>query len=63
MKMGWESDDERLRRWVKIPAKQKLEWLEAMHRFAVKISSKRLMAIRWKLRENHIRDGKFKNGR
>ena len=49
---GWQTSEERLRKAMKIPPAKKLELLEELHRLAVKTSSKRLMAIRWKLREN-----------
>lgn len=48
----WETEDERLRKAMKIPPKKKMELLEEMHQMAVKTSSKRIMALRWKLREN-----------
>ena len=48
----WETDQERLHKAMKIPAKKKLELLEQLHQFAVKTSNKKLMAIRWKLRSN-----------
>lgn len=43
--------DEKLRRYIKIPAKKKLEMLEKLHQMAVKTSSRKLMKLRWKLRE------------
>ena len=48
----WETEEERLLRFMKIPPKKKLEWLRQMHEFMVKCSSKRTRAIRWKLRES-----------
>ncbi len=51
MTFEWETEDERLLRFMKIPPKKKLEWLQEMHEFMVKCSSKRTMAIRRKLRE------------
>lgn len=47
----WESEDERLLRFIKISPKKKLEWLHQMHKFIVKSSSKRTKLIRWKLRK------------
>ena len=52
MNFDWESEAEKRSRYMKIPAKKKLEWLRQMHEFTVKTSSKRMMALRWKLREN-----------
>lgn len=34
MKFGWENEEERLRRLMKIPPKKKLEWLQQMNEFA-----------------------------
>jgi len=47
----WETEEERLLRFMKIPPKKKLEWLQKMHEFMVKCSSKRIKSIRWKLRK------------
>ncbi|MBL7073200.1 MAG: hypothetical protein ISS33_05415 [Candidatus Omnitrophica bacterium] len=47
----WETEEERLRRFMKIPPKKKLEWLSKMHEIVLKSSSKRDKAIRRKLRE------------
>lgn len=47
----WETEEERLLRFMKIPPKKKLEWLREMHEFMVKCSSKRTKSIRRKLRE------------
>jgi hypothetical protein len=51
MTFEWETEEERLKRYMKIPPKKKLEWLRQIHEFTVKSSSKRTMKIRWKLRE------------
>jgi len=47
----WETEKERLQRFMKISPKKKLEWLRQMNEFIVKSSSKRDRLIRWKLRE------------
>ena len=47
----WETEEERLIRFMKIPVKKKLEWLREMHEFTLKCSSKRTRLIRQKLRE------------
>jgi hypothetical protein len=52
MKFGWETEEEKLLRYMKIPPKQRLEWLQKMHEFTVKSSSKRMLKLRWKLRES-----------
>jgi len=49
----WETEKERLSRFMKIPPKKKLEWLRQMHEFIIKSSSKRDKLIRWKLRKTH----------
>ena len=43
--------DEKLRRYMKIPPRKKLEILEELHQMAVKTSSPKTMKLRWKLRE------------
>ncbi len=47
----WETEKERLLRFVKISPKKKLKWLRQMHEFIVKSSSKRDKLIRRKLRD------------
>ncbi len=47
----WETEEERLLRFMKIPPQKKLEWLHQMHTFIVKYSSKREKLVRWKLRK------------
>lgn len=47
----WETEEERLSRFIKIPPKKKLEWLRQMNEFIDKFSSKNSRAIRQKLRE------------
>ena len=47
----WETERERLLRFIKIPPKKKLEWLHQMNEFIVKASSKRDKLIRLKLRK------------
>ena len=47
----WETQQERLKRFMKIPPRKKMEWLQQMNEFTLKTSSKRTMAIRRKLRE------------
>ena len=49
----WESEEERLLRFMKIPPKKKLEWLREINEFIAKCSSKRSKLIRRKLREVH----------
>lgn len=49
----WESEEERLLKFMKIPPKKKLEWLRQINEFIVKYSSKRNRSIRRKLREIH----------
>jgi hypothetical protein len=51
MTFEWETEEERLKRHIKISPKKKLEWLRQIHEFTVNCSSKRTMRIRWKLRE------------
>jgi hypothetical protein len=46
----WESQEDRLARFMKIPAKKKLEWLQEMHEFTLKFFSKQKKKDFWKLR-------------
>ncbi|MDO8662647.1 MAG: hypothetical protein Q7K98_05450 [Candidatus Omnitrophota bacterium] len=48
----WETEEEKLSRYMKIPPKKKLEWLYEMNRFLDKYTPKKYKAIRHKLREN-----------
>ena len=52
MKFGWESEKERLLKYMKMPLKAKLEWLEEMNEFFYKFSSKKTKLIRRKLKES-----------
>lgn len=47
----WETEEQRMERFLRISPQKKLEWLWQMHEFIVKSSSKRDKLIRWKLRE------------
>jgi len=47
----WETEEERLLRFMKMPPKKKLKWLRHMNKFMVKCSTKHSKLIRWKLRE------------
>lgn len=48
---GWDNDEEeRLRRWVKISPKKKLEWLYESHAFMQKVFTRKQKDIFWKLR-------------
>lgn len=51
MIFNWETEEERLLKFMRISPKKKLEWLYQMNRFMLKFSSKRQRAIRQKLRE------------
>jgi hypothetical protein len=46
----WETDKERLLRFMRIPARKKLEWLYQINEFIHKFSSKKQEKIRQKLR-------------
>lgn len=50
MFFGWESEDDRLLRFMKIPPKKKLEWLREMHEFLARRTSRKQRLIREKLR-------------
>jgi hypothetical protein len=48
---GWGNDEERLRRWVKLSPKKKLEWLYQAHMLMRKTFTKKQREIFWKLRQ------------
>jgi len=47
----WETEEERLKRYMAIPPEKKLELLKQMNDFTIKFSSKKTRAIRKRLRE------------
>ena len=47
----WESEEEKLRRFMKIPPKKRMELMRQMNEFMNKYSSKRTREIRQKLRD------------
>lgn len=51
MKFGWESDDERLKRYMKISPLKKLKWLEEMRKFMLSTTPKHKRKLRFELRE------------
>lgn len=52
MIFGWETEKEKLLRFMKIPPKKKLEWLNQMRQFML-LQPKKLNKIRRQLRENN----------
>jgi len=48
----WESEEERILRFMKISPSKKLEWLYQMNKFMSKFLSKRQKIIQQKLRES-----------
>ena len=48
---GWGNDEERLRRWVKLSPKKKLEWLYQAHTLMRKVLTKKQRETFWKLRQ------------
>ena len=50
MKFGWESEEDKITRYMKVPPKKKLEWLQAMHNMLLAIASPERRKIFWKLR-------------
>jgi len=50
MSSGWDIETDRLLRYMKVPARKKLEFLGQMHQFMVKTYSKERKKIFWKLR-------------
>ena len=50
MNFGWESEEDKLSRYIKIPAKKKMEWLQAMHELTLAMASPERKKMFWKLR-------------
>jgi len=50
MNFQWESEGEKLLRFMKISPKKKMEWLRQMHEFMRSAYSKKQRAIFWKSR-------------
>ena len=50
MNFGWESEEEKLSRHMKIPAKKKMEWLQKMHEFTLAFGSPERKKMFWKQR-------------
>jgi len=48
---GWGNDEDRLRRWVKLSPKKKLEWLYQAHNLMRKVLTKQQREMFWKLRQ------------
>ncbi len=51
MKGGWQSEKEKILKYMAIPAQKKLEWLYQMNRFINKFTSSQNKEIRRKLRQ------------
>lgn len=48
----WESQEERLRRFMRISPKKKMEWLCQMHEFLRRALTKKNIHLYWKLRQS-----------
>lgn len=48
---GWETEEERLKKFMKIPPKKKMEWLYEMHQFLLSLP-KSNQRLRLKLRRS-----------
>ncbi|MDE1920755.1 MAG: hypothetical protein KGJ09_08585 [Candidatus Omnitrophica bacterium] len=49
----WQTDEERLRRWVKLSPKEKMRWLTESNEFMRKVWTKKQKEIFWKLRQGN----------
>jgi len=47
----WETRKEKLKKYINIPPRQKLEWIRQMNEFFAKHTDKKTRAVRQKLRE------------
>ncbi|HLF18656.1 MAG TPA: four helix bundle protein [Candidatus Omnitrophota bacterium] len=52
---SWETDEERLLRFMKIPVKRKLEWLHEIHQINVKYFSKRMQNVECEMEDKMAR--------
>jgi len=52
MNFRWETEEEKLLRYIKIPAKKKLEWLYQMQQFMRKAWTKKQKEDFFRLRED-----------
>jgi hypothetical protein len=52
MRFDWETEEERMADFMKIPPFKKLEWLHEMHKFALRLYSKQRKKLFWRLRES-----------
>ena len=50
MKFRWETEEERLKRFMKIPARKKLEWLREMNEFSSRHLPKKTRSVYLKLK-------------
>ena len=50
MNFGWESEEEKILRYMKISPKKKMEWLQKMHDFLLTTATPERRKIFWKLR-------------
>jgi len=51
IEFGWGNDEDRLRRWVNLSPKKKMEWLYQAHTLMRKVLTKQQREIFWKLRQ------------
>jgi len=50
MNFGWESEEEKLVRSIKINPRKKMEWLQEMHDMLLATATRERRKIFWKLR-------------
>ncbi|MDP2929935.1 MAG: hypothetical protein Q8O01_07770 [Candidatus Omnitrophota bacterium] len=50
MNFGWDTEEEKLLRHMKIPPKKKMEWLQKMHDLLLATATSERKKIFWKLR-------------
>ena len=50
MNFGWETEKERILRYIKVSPKKKMEWLKEMHDFLLATATPQRRKIFWKLR-------------
>lgn len=50
MSLGWESEKDKLLKYMKISPRKKLEWLQKMHELTLAAATPERKNIYWKLR-------------
>ncbi len=55
MNFGWESEEKKILRYMRLPPEKKMEWVQKMHDFLLATATPARKKIFWKLRGINIR--------